>query len=68
MMAFAVHNLGTTGYAIGFVTFVFLSLFSLSMAWILKYTREDAVLPQTQQAQGHPVQEASAPGGMEARR
>jgi NNP family nitrate/nitrite transporter-like MFS transporter len=68
VMAFAVHNLGTTGYAIGFVTFVFLSLFSLSMAWILKYTREDAVVPQTQPAQGHPVQEASAPGGMEPRR
>lgn len=40
VMAFAVGNLGTAGYAIGFVTFVFLTLFSLSMAWILKYTRE----------------------------
>jgi MFS transporter, NNP family, nitrate/nitrite transporter len=40
VMALAVHNLGTAGYAIGFVTFVFLSLFSLSMAWILKYTRD----------------------------
>lgn len=40
VMAFAVHNLGTPGYAIGFVTFVFLTLFSLSMAWILKYTHE----------------------------
>jgi len=40
MLGFAVHNLGQRGYAIGFVTFVFLSLFSLSMAWILKYTRE----------------------------
>lgn len=68
VMAFAVHNLGTAGYAIGFVTFVFLSLFSLSMAWILKYAREDAVVPQTQQAQGHPVQEASAPGRMDPRR
>lgn len=40
-MAFAVHDLGTNGYAIGFVTFVFLTLFSLSMAWILKYAREE---------------------------
>lgn len=42
VMAFAVHDLGTPGYAIGFVTFVFLALFSLSMAWILKYAREEA--------------------------
>lgn len=41
VMAFAVHNLGVSGYAIGFITFVFLSLFSLSMAWILKYSREE---------------------------
>lgn len=40
VMAFAVHNLGVAGYAIGFVTFIFLVLFSLSMAWILKYARE----------------------------
>jgi len=42
VMAFAVHNLGAPGYAIGFITFVFLTLFSLSMAWILKYSREEA--------------------------
>jgi NNP family nitrate/nitrite transporter-like MFS transporter len=48
VMAFAVHNLGTPGYAIGFVTFIFLSLFSLSMAWILKYTRESATPPAVQ--------------------
>jgi NNP family nitrate/nitrite transporter-like MFS transporter len=40
VMAFAVHNLGTPGYAIGFVTFIFLALFSLSMVWILKYARD----------------------------
>ena len=39
-MAFAVRNLGTAGYAIGFVTFVFLTLFSVSMAWILKHSHE----------------------------
>jgi len=48
VMAFAVRNLGTPGYAIGFVTFIFLSLFSLSMAWILKYTREGATPPAVQ--------------------
>jgi NNP family nitrate/nitrite transporter-like MFS transporter len=42
VMAFAVNDLGQPGYAIGFVTFIFLTLFSLSMAWILKYTRDDA--------------------------
>lgn len=45
VMAFAVHDLGNPGYAIGFITFVFLSLFSLSMAWILKYARE-GIAPQ----------------------
>ena len=34
------RDLGQPGYAIGFVTIVFLALFSLSLAWILKYTRE----------------------------
>jgi NNP family nitrate/nitrite transporter-like MFS transporter len=38
MMAFAVKNVGHGGYPLGFVVFVFLSLFSLSMAWVLKYT------------------------------
>ena len=37
VLAFAVKNLGKRGYAIGFITFVFLALFSLSMAWVLKY-------------------------------
>ncbi len=40
VMGFAVHNLGPRGYPIGFVTFIFLALFSLSMAWVLKYTRD----------------------------
>jgi NNP family nitrate/nitrite transporter-like MFS transporter len=46
VMAMAVHNLGTPGYAIGFITFIFLSLFSLSMAWILKYAQEEKTAPQ----------------------
>jgi MFS transporter, NNP family, nitrate/nitrite transporter len=47
VMGFAVRNLGTRGYPIGFVVFIFLALFSLSMVWILKYTDDTAVaLPQ----------------------
>lgn len=40
VLGFAVRSLGKNGYAIGFVVFVFLALFSLSMAWIMKYTQE----------------------------
>jgi MFS transporter, NNP family, nitrate/nitrite transporter len=40
VMGFAVHNLGQRGYPIGFVTFIFLALFSLSMVWVLKYAQE----------------------------
>jgi len=43
VMGFAVHNLGMRGYPIGFVVFIFLALFSLSMVWILKYTDDTAV-------------------------
>lgn len=39
-MGFAVSDLGKRGYPIGFIVFVFLSIFALSMVWILKYTRE----------------------------
>jgi NNP family nitrate/nitrite transporter-like MFS transporter len=45
IMGFAVGNLGQSGYAIGFITFIFLTLFALSMAWILKYAREDVPEP-----------------------
>ncbi len=37
MMAFAVNDLGPKGYSIGFIVFVFLTLLSLTMAWLLKY-------------------------------
>ncbi len=40
VMGFAVSDLGNRGYPIGFIVFVFLSVFALSMEWILKYTRE----------------------------
>ncbi len=40
VMGFAVSDLGKRGYPIGFIVFVFLSVFALSMVWILKYTRE----------------------------
>jgi NNP family nitrate/nitrite transporter-like MFS transporter len=52
VMAFAVRNLGQPGYAIGFITFIFLALFSLSMAWILKYAREE-ILPQASPVQAN---------------
>lgn len=42
VMAFAVADLGKRGYAIGFIVFVFLALFALSMAWVLKYMPESA--------------------------
>jgi len=37
MMAFAVRDLGKSGYSIGFVVYLFLALLSLFMTWILKY-------------------------------
>lgn len=37
VMAFAVMDLGSRGYPIGFIVFIFLTLVSLSMAWVLKY-------------------------------
>lgn len=39
-LGFAVNDLGPKGYAIGFVVFIFLAVFSLSLAWILKYARD----------------------------
>jgi hypothetical protein len=39
MLGFAVRDLGDTGYAVGFVVFVFLALLSLAMVWLLKYVR-----------------------------
>jgi NNP family nitrate/nitrite transporter-like MFS transporter len=47
VMAFAVRDLGKPGYAIGYVTFIFLALSSLSVAWVLKYTHE---IPQPEAA------------------
>jgi NNP family nitrate/nitrite transporter-like MFS transporter len=45
-MAFAVRDLGDRGYAIGFVVFVFLSLVSLAVTWVLKYATPVAVPPR----------------------
>ena len=39
MMAFAVRDLGRSGYSTGFIVFVFLALLSLALTWILKYAR-----------------------------
>jgi len=41
VLGFAVRDLGAKGYAIGFVVFIFLALVSLSMIWILKYSRSE---------------------------
>lgn len=40
VMAFAVHDLGKPGFALGYVAFIFLALSSLSVAWVLKYTHD----------------------------
>ncbi|MCL4850699.1 MAG: MFS transporter, partial [Bryobacteraceae bacterium] len=42
IMAFAVRDLGRPGYHIGFIVFVFLTLVSLTMVWILKYARVES--------------------------
>ncbi|HKW99178.1 MAG TPA: MFS transporter [Bryobacteraceae bacterium] len=38
MLAFAVRDLGRSGYSIGFIVYLFLALLSLFMTWILKYS------------------------------
>jgi NNP family nitrate/nitrite transporter-like MFS transporter len=45
MLAFAVRDLGKSGFAIGFVVYLFLALFSLTMVWILKYSEQAAAEP-----------------------
>jgi len=42
VLAFAVRDLGKAGYAIGFIVFVFLTLLSLTMVWVLKYSGDPA--------------------------
>lgn len=51
VLAFAVRDLGKAGYAIGFIVFVFLTLLSLTMTWILKYSGEPAPAPPIQPAE-----------------
>ncbi len=36
-MGFAVSDLGSRGYAIGFIVFIYLCLVSMTAAWVLKY-------------------------------
>ena len=51
ILAFAVRDLGQNGYPIGFVVYLFLTLLSLFMAWILKYSAQPAaVTGQTERA------------------
>ncbi len=42
MLAYAVGDLGRSGYSIGFIVYLFLALLSLFMAWILKYSEAPA--------------------------
>ncbi len=51
LLAFAVRDLGKPGYAIGFIIFIFLTLASLTMAWILKYSGEVAPDPGLKKVQ-----------------
>jgi len=46
-MGLAVSDLGMPGYPIGFVIFIFLAIFALTMMWILKYMREEPVQSAT---------------------
>jgi NNP family nitrate/nitrite transporter-like MFS transporter len=61
-MAFAVRDLGQSGYPIGFVVFVFLALFSLTMAWILKYTGETPAAASSPTAAPALAQHSRNPG------
>ncbi|MCC7154514.1 MAG: MFS transporter [Bryobacterales bacterium] len=51
VLAFAVRDLGQAGYAIGFIVFVFLTLLSLTMTWILKYPGEPEPAPPSRSNQ-----------------
>jgi NNP family nitrate/nitrite transporter-like MFS transporter len=42
-LGYAVTDLGSDGYPVGFVVFIFLALFALTMLWILKYSKEEEV-------------------------
>jgi NNP family nitrate/nitrite transporter-like MFS transporter len=54
ILGVAVRNLGQEGYAIGFIVFIFLGLFSLGLTWILKYVRPaSAVAAQPELAVRH---------------
>lgn len=40
IMGYAVRQHGVSGYPLGFVTFIVLALFGLSLVWVLKYAAE----------------------------
>jgi len=54
-MGLAVSDLGMPGYPIGFVIFIFLAIFALTMMWILKYMREEPVQSATGERMLEPV-------------
>jgi NNP family nitrate/nitrite transporter-like MFS transporter len=61
-MAFAVRDLGSRGYSIGFVVFVFLALVSLGVTWVLKYAT-----PPVPSAALAPPAVAAPPGPLTSR-
>ena len=52
-LAFGVRDLGKAGYAIGFIVLVFLTLLSLTMTWILKYSSEPAPVKSAESPASH---------------
>lgn len=59
VLGIAVRNLGHDGYAIGFIVFIFLGLFSLSLVWVLKYLRQSDLLKPQQMQMNAPVRHAA---------
>jgi len=47
IMGYAVRQHGERGYPLGFVTFLVLAIFALSLVWVLKYAGESSHAPPT---------------------
>jgi MFS transporter, NNP family, nitrate/nitrite transporter len=59
VLGMAVRNLGHDGYAIGFIVFIFLGLFSLALVWVLKYLRHGDLSTPRQIPMDAPVRQAA---------
>ena len=53
-MGFAVSDLGSRGYAIGFIVFIYLCLASMTTAWILKYV-DGKPVPELTRLDSQPI-------------